>query len=439
MCRHASQTPDHRSQSLTRVSLIRRQVYSDSAMNLLVLNSGSSSVKYKLFDMRKEHVLAHGLLEQIGDRKSRLTHRWRTNGGHQDERITDQAVADHHQALERIGAALRETQVLSDPDLLDGIGHRVVHGGEAFREPVIITDNVTEAIRNNVPLAPLHNPANLAGVEVARRFAPRVPQVAVFDTAFHQSLPPHAYLYAIPHELYEHLQIRRYGFHGISHQYLTREAARLLERAEADINIITLHLGNGASIAAIRGGRSVDTSMGMTPLAGLMMGTRCGDLDPSIPFFLEQWTGQNSGLIEELLNRESGLKGICGASDMREIERLARAGDARARLAIDMYCYRIRKYIGGYLPELQRLDALVFTGGIGENSPHIRAESCRGLEHLGIVLDEDANNAPLDQAMEIQATGSGSRILVIRSDEELEIARQAMTLIAGTNQSGNDS
>ena len=400
-------------------------------MNVLVLNSGSSSVKYKLFDMQEEKVLARGVLEQIGARESRLTHRWSASGAHYDERVTEQRVADHHQALKLIGETMRETDVLVDSGSLDGIAHRVVHGGEVFREPVIITEAVMAVIRDTAPLAPLHNPANLVGIEVALQFAPQVPQVAVFDTAFHQSLPPHAYLYAIPYALYGSLHIRRYGFHGISHQYVTREAARLLDRDEAATNLITLHLGNGASVTAVRGGRSVDTSMGMTPLAGLVMGTRCGDLDPSIPFFLEQWTERDSAQVEVLLNQESGLKGICGASDMREIERLAGEGDERARLAIDMYCYRIRKYIGSYLPLLERLDALVFTGGIGENSAHIRAGCCRGLEHLGIALDEDANKAPVDRAMAVQAAGFGSRILVIRSDEELEIARQSMALIAG--------
>ncbi len=399
-------------------------------MNILVLNSGSSSVKYKLFDMKAETVRAAGLVEQVGERESRITHRWSTSGNYYDKRVTQQPVADHRQALKLIGTMLRETEILADPGRLDGIGHRVVHGGEVFREPVVITQAVIEVIRDTVSLAPLHNPANLAGVEVALDFAPQVPQVAVFDTAFHQSLPPHAYLYAIPYELYEKSHVRRYGFHGISHQYVSRKAARLLNREEDSTNLITLHLGNGASATAVRGGRSVDTSMGMTPLAGLMMGTRCGDLDPSIPFYLEQRNGTQSEQIQALLNQESGLKGICGISDMRDIERLAREGNERAKLAIDMYCYHIRKYIGSYLPLLDRLDAVVFTGGIGENSPHIRARCCRGLEHLGITLDEDRNKKPVDHAIEVQGTSSSSRILVIRSDEELEIAHQSVALIS---------
>jgi acetate kinase len=295
---------------------------------------------------------------------------------------------------------------------------------------VLITDEVIEAIRDMIPLAPLHNPANLAGIEVARDFAPGVPQIAVFDTAFHQSLPPHSYLYAIPYRFYEELQVRRYGFHGISHQCVSREAARLLGRAADTINVVSLHLGNGASVTAVQNGRSVDTSMGMTPLEGLVMGTRCGDLDPSIPFYIARWAGLEPGRVEALLNHDSGLKGFCGVGDMREIQRLAAAGEERARLAIDLFCYRIRKYIGAYQAVLGRLDAVVFTGGIGENSPLIRAHCCVGLEHLGIALDEARNRGSLEAAAEIQRPGSAVRILVIRSDEELEIARQTMTRIA---------
>ena len=399
-------------------------------MKLLVLNSGSSSVKYKLFEMNRGEVQAAGKLDSIGEPLSRLTHRSRLDEHAEAELITEQPIAEHHQALQLIVEMLRETRILSDPGSLDGIGHRVVHGGECFHEPVIITDNVITAISKTIPLATLHNPANLAGIRVALDFAPLVPQVAVFDTAFHQSIPAHAYHYAIPYALYEKLQVRRYGFHGISHQYVTREAARLLQLEENYINLVSIHLGNGASVTAVLRGRSVDTSMGMTPLEGLMMGTRCGDLDPSIPFYLEKWTDEDSEQVEALLNQDSGLKGVCGASDMREVERLAGEGNERARLAIDMYCYRIRKYIGSYLAVLDKLDALVFTGGIGENSPNIRARCCRGLEHLGIVLDEDANRTLADRNREVQGATSGCKILVIRSDEELEIARQSRRLIA---------
>lgn len=401
-------------------------------MDILVLNAGSSSVKYKLFDMRKREVLAAGALERIGERDSRLTHRWKTDDGRSDQRIIEDTVPDHQQALELIGTSMRDSGSLTNSGSLGAIGHRVVHGGETFREPAIVTDEVITAIRDTVPLAPLHNPANLIGIEVAREFAPQVPQIAVFDTAFHQSIPPHAYLYAIPYELYETSRIRRYGFHGISHQYVTREAARLLHRDEDSINIVSLHLGNGASITAVREGKSVDTSMGMTPLEGLVMGTRCGDLDPSVPLYLESLRDTDAERVEALLNQESGLKGICGASDMREIERLAGEGNERARLAIDMFCYRIRKYIGAYAATLGHVDAVVFTGGIGENSPQIRAQCCRDLTRLGVSLDQTRNDLQVTQNAEIQDADSGSKILVIRSDEELEIARQTMARISRT-------
>jgi acetate kinase len=400
-------------------------------MNLLVLNSGSSSIKYKLFEGLEGGPVSWGLLERIGETASRLTYHWRQKEAVEQVDVITQPVQDHRQALELIGLTLRGSGILPDPTHLDGIAHRVVHGGEIFREPVIITEQVMAAIRETIPLAPLHNPANLIGIEVAREFAHQVPQVAVFDTAFHQSLPQHAYLYALPYSYYEDLQVRRYGFHGISHQYITREAARLLGRKPDDVNLISLHLGNGASVTAVRGGRSVDTSMGMTPLEGLVMGSRCGDLDPSIPGYLERrHAAESAAEVEVLLNQDSGLKGICGISDMREIRRLAEAGDKRARLAIDIFCYRIRKYIASYLAVLGPVDAMVFTGGIGENSPQIREQSCRGLTHLGILLDEARNGQPIAQAAEVQANESQCKIMVIRSDEELEIARQTANLLS---------
>jgi acetate kinase len=398
-------------------------------MNVLVLNSGSSSVKYKLFDLSAAQVLASGIVERIGEPASRLVHRWKNGNNQYSERISEQPVADHRQALGLVAASMGETGVLADPDQLDCIGHRVVHGGEHFREPALITAEVMAVIRAMIPLAPLHNPANLAGIEVALEFAPRVPQVAVFDTAFHQTIPPHASLYAIPYAHYEQMHVRRYGFHGISHGYVAREAAQLLGRNAEDVNLVTLHLGNGASSTAVQNGRSVDTSMGMTPLEGLIMGTRCGDLDPSIPFYLEKWSGLAAAEVESILNHESGLKGICGVSDMREIQQRAGDGDSRAQLAIDMFCYRIRKYIGSFLAVLGSADALVFTGGIGENSPLVRQQCCRELGHLGIALDAAKNSAPVERAAEIQQDGSDMRILVIRSDEELEIARQSAATV----------
>jgi acetate kinase len=398
-------------------------------MKILVINSGSSSIKYQLFDMTAGKVLASGVLEQIGEAQSRLTHQTRNARDEMVEIVKIAKVADHQAGFQLIGSVLSESGALADTGELSGIGHRVVHGGEEFKEPTRINKKVIDTIRRLIPLAPLHNPANLMGIEVAMQSAPEVPQIAVFDTAFHQSIPAHAFRYAIPQNLYEAHHVRRYGFHGTSHYYVAKQAANLLHRTLQSLNLITLHLGNGASMAAVKGGRSLDTSMGMTPLEGLIMGTRSGDIDPAIIFYLERKTGMERDKVEFILNHESGLKGICGVNDMREIEKLAEAGNARARLAIEMVCYRIKKYIGAYYAVLGQLDALVFTAGIGENSPLIRARSCRGLSHLGIDVDPLKNDRRSEEAFEIQSTSSRVKILVVPTDEELEIAQQTVACI----------
>jgi acetate kinase len=398
-------------------------------MKVLVINSGSSSIKYRLFDMTAGTVLASGVLEQIGETHSRLTHQTRNAQGEMVEIVKTDAVADHQAGFQQIETVLGESGAVQDTTDLSGIGHRVVHGGEEFREPTQINETVIDTIRRLSPLAPLHNPANLLGIEVAMQNAPQVPQVAVFDTAFHQSIPVHAFRYAIPQDLYEAHHVRRYGFHGTSHHYVAKQAATLMDRPLNALNLITLHLGNGASAAAVRGGKSIDTSMGMTPLEGLIMGTRCGDIDPAIIFYLKRKTGLTRDEVETLLNKDSGLKGICGVNDMRQIEELARSGNSQAQLAIEMVCYRIKKYIGAYYAVLGRLDALVFTAGIGENSPLIRAGACRGLSHLGIEIDPEKNNQKSKKAFEIQSRGSAARVLVIPTNEELEIAEQTVACI----------
>lgn len=402
-------------------------------MKIMVINSGSSSIKFQIFDMRDRSVLVYGLLEKIGEPDSRLTLQTRIEA---DRFSTiDQAsfVADHEDGFGLINAALRETGALSDMAELAGIGHRVVHGGEAFKQPTLIDDAVIATIRSLIPLAPLHNPANLTGIEVALAGAPDVPQVAIFDTAFHQTLPPHAFHYALPRELYRKHAIRRYGFHGTSHFYVAKQAARMLERPFQSLRLITLHLGNGASAAAVRNGACIDTSMGLTPLEGLIMGTRCGDLDPAIIFYLARETGRSFDAIDDLLNKESGLRGICGVNDMREIFRLAQNGDTSAQLAIDMYVYRLRKYIGGYTAALGRLDALVFTGGIGENAGPIRSAVCRDMDFFGLVVDDAKNDGPSRGAREIQSHASRMKILVIPTNEELEIADQTKVLLMREN------
>ncbi len=408
-------------------------------VKVLVFNSGSSSVKYEVFAVRDWTSLASGLVERIGEPESRLRHRGGVAGdGDSGEGATgngatqiarSQVVPDHRSAVRLVSEVLREFAVLRDPSELCAIGHRVVHGGEAFREPTVIDEEVIATIRAQIPLAPLHNPANVVGIEAAMAAYPRVPQVAVFDTTFHQSLPPHAYRYAIPEEVYRDFGVRRYGFHGTSHSYVARQAAKHLDRPMQSLNLVTLHVGNGASAAAIRNGKSIDTSMGITPLEGLIMGTRCGDLDPAIVFYLARVTGMSNDELESMLNRDSGLKGICGENDMREILKRARAGDDRARLAIEMCAYRIKKYIGAYYAVLGRLDAIVFTGGIGENAPEIRETACRDLEHLGIAIDPNRNHAHPPGPVEIQSDRSKVKVLVIPTDEEREIALHTVEAI----------
>jgi len=398
-------------------------------MKVLVINSGSSSIKYKVFNVRDSATLASGKLEKIGESNSRLTCSWQNTGGKRKESNQKRHVPGHKEGFAWIVTSIIEQGAVSDEREIFAIGHRVVHGGEIFQEPMLIDKKLIETLRSLIPLAPLHNPANLLAVEIAIERFPNVPQVAVFDTAFHQSLPPCAYHYALPYEFYTAYHVRRFGFHGTSHFYVAQRAARYLGKPLSSLNLITLHLGNGASATAIRKGKSADTSMGMTPLQGLIMGTRCGDIDPAIIFYLGRITGKSNEELDEILNEKSGLEGICGVNDMREVESLAGSGNARAQLAINMFCYRIRKYIGSYFAILGRVDALVFTGGIGENSVLIRKESCHGLSHLGIVVDGRKNKRSPDGILEIQGDRSAVKVLVIPTNEELEIARQTLHIL----------
>ena len=395
-----------------------------------VINCGSSSIKYEVFDREKRIKLATGLVERIGSSEGRMRQSRLQADGTFVEQVHTKPLADHREAFYFMADVNRDDRIIRDDAELFCVGHRVVHGGELFREPAVIDDGVIDAIRGLIPLAPLHNPSNILGIEAARMRFPGVPQVAVFDTAFHQTLPPAAYRYAVPRELYEQQQVRRYGFHGASHVHVAREAARYLGQPIDNLNIITLHLGSGASVAAIQGGKSIDTSMGMTPLEGLVMGTRCGDLDPAIPFYLIRQLSMAPGDVENLLNKNSGLKGICGLNDMREIQQRAGQGDEAAKLAFEMFCYRVKKYIGAYHAVLGRLDAIVFTGGIGENSGPVRTAVCAGLGHLGIAVDEGRNGAVTVKAAEIQEDGASVKVLVVRTNEELEIAIQAEAVIA---------
>lgn len=378
-------------------------------MRVLVLNAGSSSVKFELFDMTGPATLVEGTVERIGDSAS--------------------GVPDHVAAFARIAGELADGGI-TDADL-DAIGHRVVHGGDRFHAPAIIDDDVVMEIRTLVPLAPLHNPANLEGVAAARAQFPTTPHVAVFDTAFHATMPAPARRYAIPEHTEREHGIRRYGFHGSSYQYITRRAAALLGKSVAETNLIALHLGNGASACAIENGSSVETSMGFTPLEGLVMGTRSGDIDAAAVLHLQRHAGLSVDEVDTLLNRESGLRGLCGDSDMRAVCKRAADGDARADEAIALYCHRIRKYIGAFYAVLPRVDALVFAAGIGEHRPEIRRRICEGLAHLGIVTDAEKNAAAVGEDGFIDAPEARVRLLVVRTDEAMEIATQAAALVRG--------
>lgn len=406
-------------------------------MKVLILNSGSSSLKFKLFDADGLELIASGVAECLNSSRNRLVQRWRDPQGRWQERVREGDTQTHADALEHAFADLAAAGVLPDRHALAVIGHRIVHGGEQFIEPTLVDGATLAQIRALEHLAPLHNPANVLGIDVARRLFPGVPQVAVFDTAFHHALPPHVRHYALPLSLYEEFHVRRYGFHGISLQHVTRRAATLMGRPLDSLNLIVMHLGNGASITAVAGGRSVETSMGMTPLEGLMMGTRSGDLDPAVHFHLLRYTRRTPEQVEDLLYHGSGLKGVCGHSDMREVHARIAEGDEMAALALDMFCHRLKKYVGAYAAVLGRVDGVVFTAGIGEHDAEVRARSLAGLELFGIVLDEARNRAPRDDALAIHAPSSRSQIWVIPTDEEYEIARCALARIgANKNNQG---
>jgi len=408
-------------------------------MKILVINTGSSSIKYQLFDMANEKVLASGLAEKIGEDEGALTHKFTLKDGKEQQKVIPGVIEDHRAGLIQIVDLLVDTDygVIRDKSEISAVGHRVVHGGEAFQSSMVINEAVITEIRKNIPLAPLHNPPNLAGIEVARSIFPEAPQVAVFDTAFHQTLPKKAYLYALPYDLYKKSGIRRYGFHGTSHAYVAERVAVYVKRRLSDLNLITIHLGNGASMAALKNGTCVDTTMGMTPLEGLVMGTRTGDVDPALSFFLADHLKMSLNEINELMNKESGLKGICGTNDMREVLERSDSGDQRAQVALDVYTYRIKKYIGAYFAVLGRLDGLIFTGGIGENASVIRELSCQGLIGLGIAIDNEKNMAAGEGIREISTGVSKVRVFVVPTNEELKIAQETEKVITAPSRANS--
>ncbi|WP_405950649.1 acetate kinase [Streptomyces prunicolor] len=397
---------------------------------VLVLNSGSSSVKYQLLDMADSSRLALGLVERIGEETSRFKHTCVTTGA---VRESTGPIPDHEAALKAVAEELSKDGLGLDSPELAAIGHRVVHGGQSFTAPTVIDDAVLAEIERLIPVAPLHNPANLVGIRTAMALRPDLPQVAVFDTAFHTTMPESAARYAIDVATADAYRIRRYGFHGTSHAYVSRATAKLLGRAPEDVNVIVLHLGNGASASAVRGGRCVDTSMGLTPLEGLVMGTRSGDLDPAVIFHLMRVGGMSTDEIDTLLNKKSGLIGLCGDNDMREIRRRIDEGDEQAELAFDIYIHRLKKYIGAYCAVLGKVDAVAFTAGVGENAGAVREAAVAGLELLGLEVDGALNAVRSDEPRLISSASGRVAVAVVPTDEELEIATQTYALVGNYN------
>ncbi len=394
---------------------------------ILTINAGSSSVKYQCFEMMDEVCLAKGQIDRLGSPSPNLFYQRRDSVTHQ----TSVPPMEYEAVFPSIFETLLDAEkgVLENLNDIVAVGHRVVHGGSRFAESVLITPEVETAINQCVPLAPLHNPYNLGGIRACRQALPNAAHVAVFDTAFHQTIPDHAYMYALPHSLYEQYGIRRYGFHGTSHRYVSMRAAEILGRPPASLKMITCHLGNGCSITAVDRGKSVDTSMGLTPLEGLMMGTRCGDIDPAIIFHLMEEGQMSADTINQMLNRESGLLGVSGvASDVRDLFQAVSEGNPQAALALKMFSYRVRQYIGKYAAVLGGLDALIFTAGIGENAPSIRATTCENLGFLGIHLDEEKNQSN-EAEKAIHRKDTAVKLLVVPTNEELMIARDTLHLI----------
>ena len=402
-------------------------------MKILVLNSGSSSLKYQLIDSDSEEVLAKGLAERIGVAGGGGKIKHETANG---KFVVDVDMPDHEQAMDHVFELLIDSErgAVKSIDEIAAVGHRVVHGGEKFVHPTLVDDETINEIDKMSVLAPLHNPPNLKGIRACKRLMPNVPQVAVFDTAFHATMPDYAYTYALPYKYYTDYGVRRYGFHGTSHRYVTQRAQRMLQEEgfdPASTKIITIHLGNGCSMAAVVGGKVVDTSMGLTPAEGLVMGTRSGDLDPAILLYLARELGASPDDIDDLINKKSGLLGVTGiTSDMRDVEEAAEKGDKKANLALSIFCYRIKKYIGAYAAAMGGVDAIVFTGGIGENSNTVRAKVCDKLEFLGLELDLEKNDS-LKGPADISKASSRARILLVPTNEERAIARETAQVVAG--------
>ncbi len=403
-------------------------------MKVLVINTGSSSFKYQLIDMSMEQVLVSGLVERIGEETGQMVHKIYPNTSQEKKYTTAQPFSTHVEGMQAVAAELINPKhgVLHSVKEIYAIGHRVVMGGETMKHPALINQHVKNIIRECAIFSPLHNLSHLAGIETAEELFPGIPNVAVFDSEFHQTMPKVAYLYPLPYDIYNDYKIRRYGFHGTSHRYVAQQTADFLNRPIQELNFITCHLGNGCSMTAIKNGKSIDTSMGLTPLDGLMMGTRCGDIDPAIVPFLIEKTAKSAKDIDELMNKQSGLKGICGMNDMRDIHEACAQGNAKAQLALDMFIYRIKKYLGAYYAILGHLDGIIFTAGIGENDTIVREKVCSGLENLGIFLDSSRNNTHGSTLRLISTDNSPIPIFVVPTNEELEIAKLTLQLVSNT-------
>lgn len=397
-------------------------------MNILVINCGSSSLKFQLIDSETEKQIAKGLCERIGIEGSQIV--YQPAGGEKEETVTP--MPDHTKAIELVLNALmnEKTGVVKSLDEIGAVGHRIVHGGEKFAASTIISDEVVEAIRACNDLAPLHNPANLIGIDACKKLMPNTPMVGVFDTAFHQTMPKEAYLYGLPYEYYEKYQVRRYGFHGTSHSYVSKRAAELLGKNYEDMKIIVCHLGNGASVSAVKNGKCVDTSMGLTPLEGLIMGTRSGDIDPAIIEYIAHKESKSIDEMMTVLNKKSGVFGLSDnlSSDFRDLEKSYNAGEDRGLRTIQTFAYRVAKYIGAYTAAMNGVDAICFTAGVGENSPLVRKLACERLGYLGIALDEE-KNSKRGEELEISTPDSGVKVLVVPTNEELAIARETAALV----------
>jgi acetate kinase len=398
-------------------------------MNIFVVNSGSSSIKYQLFKMPAQNPVCSGLVERIGLDYPTITHKVFINGEEKVIKLTPEELPDHEAGLKEVNNLLTEGDlaVIQDTTDIQVVGHRIVHGGERFTTTTIIDAKVKEELKATFQLAPLHNPASYLGIEVAEKIFTRATQIGVFDTAFHQTLPPKAYRFAIPNSYYTDFNIRSYGFHGTSHKYVSEQAAAYLDKAEN--KFITIHLGNGCSMAAINNGQSVDTSMGFGPLSGLIMGTRSGDIDATVIFYLVNQLGYDIDQVSNLLNKRSGMLGLTGQSDMRDITAAIEQGDENAQLAYDLYAYRIKKYIGAYAAVLNGLDAIIFTAGVGENDSKVRALVCSDLEYLGIQLNTAQNQVRSKGINEISTPDSKVKVLVVPTNEELEIAQQCYSKV----------